>query len=76
MKNEERDKKIDKINRQMNFCRDLLNRLDSDFNIEMRKQDKDPWEKYSNVKNHTRYAEDARRIRRELLELCRLLDIG
>lgn len=74
MKNTERDKAIDAINMQIKFCSSLLMRLDLEFNDCMNEQDKDPYDSWRAIRNHTRFAEDARRIRREALKLAKLLE--
>ena len=74
MRNRERDQKIDAVNTQIKFCSSLLMRLDRDFNLTTRAQDEDPFDNWRGINLHTRYANDARRIRRELLELVKLLE--
>ena len=74
MRNKDRDKKIDAVNAQIKFCSSLLMRLDRDFNLTTRAQDDDPYDNWRGINLHTRYANDARRIRRELLALVKMLE--
>ena len=74
MKNEERTKKENEIFGQFDFCQNLMTRLKYDMLNGSEKQDKDPWDNYDTVTNHTRYAEDVRRIRRELMILIKKLE--
>lgn len=74
MKNEERTKTYIKIFGQLDFCQSLLTRLKYDMMDGSEKQDKDPWDNYYAITNRTRYAEDVRRIRRELLSLIKMLE--
>ena len=74
MKNEARTKKEKAIFSQLDFCQNLMTRLKYDMMNGSEKQDKDPWDNYYMITNHTRYAEDARRIRRELLSLIKMFE--
>ena len=74
MRNSERDKRVDAINLQIKFCNGLLMRLDRDFNETVKAQDEDPYNSWRAISLHTRYANDARRIRRELLALVKMLE--
>lgn len=76
MRNKERDQKIDAVNTQIKFCSSLLMRLDRDFNATVKAQDEDPYDNWRAINLHTRYANDARRIRRELLALVKMLEDG
>ena len=74
MRNSERGKRVDAINLQIKFCNGLLMRLDRDFNETVKAQDEDPYDNWRSINLHTRYANDARRIRRELLALVKMLE--
>lgn len=73
---EKRKTKEQAIRRKMMFIESLLTELRKDFEQGCRKQEKDD-EKYNlhytSINNHTRYANDAVRIRRELLKLWNML---
>ncbi len=73
---EKRKTKEQAIRRKMMFIESLLTELRSDFEEGCRKQEKDD-EKYNwsctSINNHTRYANDVVRLRRELLKLWNML---
>ena len=73
MVNKLRNKKIEEVQTQLKFCLKLLIKLDMDFEKGCEQQDKDPWDDFSDIKNHTRYAADVIRIRRELNDLRNML---
>ena len=73
---EKRKTKEQAIRRKMMFIESLLNELRSDFEQGCREQEK--YEEkynlhYASINNHTRYANDVVRLRRELLKLWNLL---
>lgn len=74
MKNEERTKKENAIFGQLDFCQNLMTRLKYDMMEGSEKQDNDTWDNYHAITNRTRYAEDVRRVRRELLSLIKMLE--
>lgn len=74
--NEKRKTKEQAIRRKMIFIESLLTELRSDFEQGCRKQEKDDEKSYLNytsINNHTRYANDVVRLRRELLKLWNML---
>ena len=74
MKNEERYKKEREIIAQLDFCQNLLTRLKRDIMEGSEAQEKDPWDNWFQIRNHTRYANDVIRIRRELLKAAKMLE--
>ena len=73
--NEKRKTKEQAIRRKMIFIESLLTELRSDFEQGCRKQEEDDgiFMSYSSINNHTRYANDVVRLRRELLKLWNML---
>lgn len=73
---EKRKTKEQAIRRKMIFIESLLTELRSDFEQGCRKQEED-YDKYNlnytSINNHTRYANDVVRLRRELLKLWNML---
>lgn len=74
MKNEERYKKELEIIEQLAFCQTLMSRLENDIMDGSEAQEKDPWDNWSQIRNHTRYAQDVIRIRRELMKMEKMLE--
>lgn len=74
MEKQERTRKISVINEQLDFCKTLIKHLDVDFHTDVKNQNEDAYDWDFGVKNHTRYAEDTIRLRRELLKLERLFE--
>ena len=74
MKNEERYKKEREIIAQLDFCQNLMTRLKYDIMEGSEAQEKDPWDNWYQIRNHTRYANDVIRIRRELMRLEKILE--
>lgn len=69
MKNEERYKKEREILAQLDFCQSLMTRLKHDIMEGSEAQEKDPLDKWSQIKNHTRYTQIVIGIRLELMRL-------
>lgn len=76
MTNGERNKKLNAINRQIRYCRDCLNIIESDIDAGAKEQDEDPYDKWNYIHNHTRYANDVIYLRRQLLKLEKMLREG
>lgn len=76
MFNKERREKENKIDKQIVFCVDLLNRMVNDFTGSTDEQEKDPWDDYQMIRNHTRFEQDTIRLRRELLKLEKMFKEG
>lgn len=76
MTNEERNKKLNKITKQIRFCRDCLNTIESEIDADAREQDEDPYDKWHYIRNHTRYANDVIYLRRQLMKLEKMLREG
>ena len=74
MKNNIRNQKEKVILNQITFCQSLLNRLEEDFTNSIAEADEDVYEDSACIRNHTRFAEDTRRIRRELLKVSKLFE--
>ena len=74
MKNEERYKKEREILAQLDFCQNLMTRLKRDIMEGAEAQEKDPYDEWHQIRNHTRYANDVIRIRRELMKLEKMLE--
>ncbi len=74
MKNEERSKKEREILAQLDFCQNLMTRLKYDIMEGSEAHEKDPWDNWFQIRNHTRYAQDVIRIRRELMKLEKILE--
>lgn len=74
MKNNICNQKEKEILRQIIFCQSLLDRLQGDFTNGIAEADEDLYEDSAYIKNHTRFAEDTRRIRRELLKVSKLFE--
>ena len=74
MKNDIRNQKEEEILDQIRFCKSLFDRLQDDFLDSIAKTDANIYEDSVCVKNHTRFAEDTRRIRRELLKVSKLFE--
>ena len=76
MFNTERNEKEIKVSKQLVFCVDLLNRMVNDFTDNTVEQDKDQWDNYQTIRNHTRFEQDTIRLRRELLKLEKMFKEG
>ena len=74
MKNNIRNQKEKVILNQITFCQSLLDRLEEDFTSSIAEADADVYEDSAYIRNHTRFAEDTRRIRRELLKVSKLFE--
>jgi len=76
MFNTERNEKEIKVSKQLVFCVDLLNRMVNDFTDNTIEQEKDQWDDYLTIRNHTRFEQDTIRLRRELLKLEKMFKEG
>ncbi len=76
MFNKERNEKEIKVSKQIVFCLDLLNRMVNDFTDSTAEQEKDQWDDYQVIRNHTRFEQDTIRLRRELLKLEKMFKEG
>ena len=74
MKNDIRSQKEEEILHQIRFCKSLFDRLQDDFLNNIAEADVDLYQQSECIKNHTRFAEDTRRIRRELLKVGTLFE--
>lgn len=74
MKNNIRNQKEKVILNQITFCQSLLDRLEEDFTNGIAEADEDVYADSAYVRNHTRFVEDTRRIRRELLKVSKLFE--
>ena len=74
MKNNIRNQKEKVILNQITFCQSLLDRLEEDFTNSIAEADEDVYADSAYIRNHTRFAEDTRRIRRELLKVSKLFE--
>lgn len=74
MKNNIRNQKEEEILHEIRFCKSLFDRLQDDFLNNIAKADADVYEDSAYIRNHTRFAEDTRRIRRELLKVSKLFE--
>ena len=74
MKNSIRNQKEEEILREIRFCKSLFDRLQDDFLNNIAEADADIYEDSPCIRNHTRFAEDTRRIRRELLKVGKLFE--
>ena len=74
MKNSIRNQKEEEILREIRFCKSLFDRLQDDFLNNIAEADADIYEDSPCIRNHTRFAEDTRRIRRELLKVSKLFE--
>lgn len=74
MKNNIRSQKEEEILHEIRFCKSLFDRLQDDFLSNIAKADADVYEDSACIRNHTRFAEDTRRIRRELLKVSKLFE--
>ena len=72
--NEIREKQVKKIKKQMQFCKELMLRLDIDCANSIDEQNKDKWDDYREVRHKDRYAQDTVRLRRELNTLRKLFE--
>lgn len=76
MVSEARTKKIKAVRKQMDFCEQCMKTLREDFDADMDEQDKDPWDKWDDMRNHTRHANNVIYLRRQLLKLEKMLKGG
>ena len=76
MINADRNKKLKIIKHQIQHCRECLDILETEINENADAQDKDPWDKWHQIRNHTRYANDVIYLRRQLLKLEKMLREG
>lgn len=74
MKNDIRNQKEEEILHQMRFCKSLFDRLQDDFLNNIAEADADVYADSEYIRNHTRFVEDTRRIRRELLKVSKLFE--
>jgi hypothetical protein len=74
MENEERNAKEQELDRQITFCLGLMHKLDDDFTKNRNIQRSCEYDDSRAVKNRSRFANDVRRIRRELLELAKMFE--
>lgn len=63
---EEREKRVKKIKKQIQFCKELMLRLDIDFANSVDEQNKDRFDTWAAPRHKDRYAKDTMRLRREL----------
>lgn len=76
MISKERNKKLNVIKGQIRFCRDCLNTIEKEIDDDAEEQDKDPWDKWDYIRNHSRHANDVIYLRRQLLKLEKMLRKG
>ena len=76
MINGDRTKRFNAITRQIRYCRDCLDTLKSDLDDDVANQDKDPFDSWRQIRNHSRYANDIIYIRRQMLKLEKMLREG
>ena len=74
MKNNIRNQKEEEILREIRFCKSLFDRLQDDFLNNIAEAGADVYEDSAYIRNHTRFVEDTRRIRRELLKVSKLFE--
>lgn len=76
MVSEKRNRKITLIKRQIEHCRVCLETIADEFGESVAEQDKDPFDNYDYINNHTRYANDVIYLRRQLMKLEKMLMEG
>lgn len=76
MISEERNKKMNAITRQMKFCRECLDIIRDDLDNDVSEQDKDPFDNWHQIRNHTRHANNVIYLRQQLLKLEKMLING
>ena len=76
MTNGERNKKLNKITKQIRFCRDCLNTIESEIDADAKEQNEDTYDKWDSIRNNTRYANDVIYLRRQLMKLEKMLREG
>ena len=76
MISKERNKKLNVIKSQIRFCRDCLNTIEKEIDDDAEEQDKDPWDKWDYIRNHSRHAKDVIYLRSQLLKLEKMLRKG
>lgn len=74
MYNKKRETRYNKVMDQMKFCEALMNHLTSDISDQQMKQEVDDYDNSDGITNATIYVSDARRIRREVLKLEKILE--
>lgn len=72
--NEKREKQVKKIKKQMQFCKELMLRLDIDFANSVDEQNQDKFDSSTQVRHKSRYANDTIRLRRELNTLKQMFE--
>lgn len=72
--NEIREKQVKMIKKQMQFCKELMLRLDIDFAKSVDEQNKDKFDDCQSVRHKDRYAKDTMRLRRELNTLRKMFE--
>lgn len=76
MVSEKRNRKITLIKHQMEHCRVCLETIAEELEREVAEQDADPFYKWDQIRNHTRYANDVIYLRRQLMKLEKMLMEG
>lgn len=71
---EEREKRVKKIKKQIQFCKELMLRLDIDFANSVDEQNKDMFDTLAAPRHKDRYAKDTMRLRRELNTLRKMFE--
>ena len=76
MVSEKRNRKMKLIKRQMEHCRVCLETIAEELEKEVVEQDADPFYKWDQIRNHTRYANDVIYLRWQLMKLEKMLMEG
>lgn len=74
MQNAVRTETVRKTTSRLDLATKLLMNLNYDIQNGIKEQDADPWNKSELIRYRTRYADDIRRIRRELLKAEKILE--
>lgn len=72
----ERNKKMNIITKQIKYCSESLKIIQDDINNDVEEQNKDPYDNWHQIRNHTRHANNVIYLRRQLLKLEKLLMEG
>lgn len=72
----ERNKKMNIITKQIKYCSECLKIIKDDINNDVEEQNKDPYDNWHQIRNHTRHANNVIYLRRQLLKLEKLLMEG
>lgn len=74
MHNNERSKKCKRVTEQAAHIEKCWRTLNQEIAETIEEQERDPWDNYMAIRNHTMFQNDIRYIRRQLMKLSKMLE--